>query len=69
MSFGVAANGALSADSFVHAEARCGSVPPTGAHVSVYVRVGVCSRPFGQTVMWSDVEATSSAARTFTVPG
>ena len=32
-----------------------GSVPPTGAHRSVTVRLGVWSWPFGQFVIWSDV--------------
>jgi hypothetical protein len=67
--FGVGANGAFSAASFVHAAVRFGSVPPTGAQVSVYVRFGVWPWPLGQTVMLSDVEATRIAARTFTVPG
>jgi hypothetical protein len=67
--FGVGANGLFSVASFVHAAARCGSVPAIGAQVSVYVRFGVWARPSGQTVMLSDVEATRIAARTFTVPG
>jgi len=56
--------------SFVHAAARFGSVPPTGAHFSVYVFLGACSPiPLGHTVMFSEVEATRIAARMFIVPG
>jgi hypothetical protein len=69
MSFGTGANGALSPASFAHADARCGSVPPTGAQRSVYVRFGAFPSPFGHTVMFSEVEATRIAASRFTVPG
>jgi hypothetical protein len=69
VAFGVGAKGALSAASFEQAAARCGSVPPTGAQVRVYVRFGACPSPFGQTVMWRDVDASRIAARMFTGPG
>jgi hypothetical protein len=66
---GVGAKGAFRPESFEQAEARCESVPPGGAQVSVYVRFGVWPCPFGHTVMWREVDATRIAARTITVPG
>jgi len=41
----------------------------TGAHRSVHARFPPFPSPFGQTVMFSEVEATRMAAKTFTVPG
>jgi hypothetical protein len=47
-------------DSRRQAVVRRGSVPPTGAQRSVQARFAL-SGPFGQTVMWSEVEATRTA--------
>ena len=68
---GTGANGRCARISFVHAAARFGSVPPTGAHLSVYVFLTACSpTPPGHTVMWSEVEATTRiVARMLLVPG
>jgi hypothetical protein len=67
--FGTGANGVFSFANCRHADARWGSVPPTGAHRTVKVRLGVWSWPFGQIVIWSDVAASTIAAKTLTGQG
>jgi hypothetical protein len=69
MFFGVGANGVFSAARLRQAARLCGSVPPSGAHLSVYVRFGASPWPFGQTVMWSEVAASRIAAKTVIAPG
>jgi len=66
--FGTPANGAFSWASRLHAAARRGSVPPTGLQRRVY-DVARSAFSSGRIVMCSEVDASSTAARTFTAPG